>query len=141
MRRRRFPLSGGENAPIRDDFAASGAAGLIAQPDPVLGKNFSRREPVPTRRQCVIEPPCFLFPHMKAKHMTKLLFAIPLVLITSAAMAQQDRQKGHDACARDVSRHCRAQMQEGDQLVLACLKTNRAKISKGCQQMLASHGQ
>jgi hypothetical protein len=78
---------------------------------------------------------------MKAKHMTKLLFAISLVLITSAAMAQQDRQKGHDACARDVSRHCRAQMQEGDQLVLACLKTNRAKISKGCQQMLASHGQ
>jgi len=83
----------------------------------------------------------FLFPNMKAQHMTKLLFAIPLVLITSAAMAQQDRQKGKDACARDVSRHCRAQMQEGDQIVLACLKTNRAKISKGCQEMLASHGQ
>jgi Cysteine rich repeat len=81
---------------------------------------------------------------MKAQHMTKLLFAIPLVLIASAAVAQQapqDRQKGKDACARDVSRHCRAQMQEGDQIVLACLKTNRAKISKGCQDMLASHGQ
>jgi hypothetical protein len=80
---------------------------------------------------------------MKAQHMIKLLFAIPLVLIASAAVSQsaQDRDKGKDACARDVSRHCRAQMQEGDQLVLACLKTNRAKISKGCQQMLASHGQ
>jgi hypothetical protein len=80
---------------------------------------------------------------MKAQHMTKLLFAIPLILITSAAVAHapQDREKGKDACARDVSRHCRAQMQEGDQIVLACLKTNRAKISKGCQQMLASHGQ
>jgi hypothetical protein len=75
--------------------------------------------------------------------MTKLLFVIPLVLIASAAAAQtpQDRQKGHDACSRDASRYCRAQMQEGDQLVLACLKQNRAKISKGCQQMLASHGQ
>ena len=75
--------------------------------------------------------------------MTKILFAIPLVLITFAASAQtpQDRQKGHDACSRDVSRFCRAQMQDGDQLVLACLKQNRAKISKGCQQMLASHGQ
>jgi hypothetical protein len=63
--------------------------------------------------------------------------------MTSAASAQtpQDRQKGQDACSRDVSRYCRAQMQEGDQLVLACLKQNRAKISKGCQQMLASHGQ
>jgi hypothetical protein len=75
--------------------------------------------------------------------MTKILFVIPLVLSTSAASAQtpQDRQKGHDACSRDVSRYCRAQMQDGDQIVLACLKQNRAKISKGCQQMLASHGQ
>ncbi len=32
-------------------------------------------------------------------------------------------------------------MQEGDQIVLACLKQNRAKISKACQQMLASNGQ
>jgi hypothetical protein len=75
--------------------------------------------------------------------MSKILFVIPLVLITSAASAQQQqqRQRGHDACARDVSRHCRAQMQDGDQIVLACLKQNRARISKACQQMLASHGQ
>jgi hypothetical protein len=70
--------------------------------------------------------------------MKKILFAIPLVLMATAASAQQ---QGHDACARDVSRFCRAQMQEGDQVVLACLKQNRAKISKACQQMLASHGQ
>jgi hypothetical protein len=71
--------------------------------------------------------------------MTKILFVIPLVLIASAASAQQ--QQGHDACARDVSRFCRAQMQEGDQIVLACLKQNRTRISKPCQAMLASHGQ
>jgi cysteine rich repeat protein len=71
--------------------------------------------------------------------MTKILFVIPLVLIASAASAQQ--QQGHDACARDVSRFCRAQMQEGDQIVLACLKTNRTRISKACQAILASHGQ
>jgi len=70
--------------------------------------------------------------------MTKILFVIPLVLIASAASAQQP---GQDACARDVSRFCRAQMQEGDQVVLACLKTNRARISKACQAVLASHGQ
>ena len=71
--------------------------------------------------------------------MTKFLFAIPLILMASSASAQQ--KQGHDACARDVSRYCRAQMQDGDEIVLACLKQNRAKISKPCQQMLASHGQ
>jgi hypothetical protein len=70
--------------------------------------------------------------------MIRFLFAVPFVLIASAASAQQ---QGHDACARDVSRFCRAQMQDGDQIVLACLKQNRARISKACQQVLISHGQ
>ena len=69
--------------------------------------------------------------------MTRILFIIPFILMASAASAQQ----GHDACARDVSRFCRAQMNDGDQIVLACLKQNRARISKACQQMLTSHGQ
>ena len=73
--------------------------------------------------------------------MTSFLFVtplvLPLVLMASAASAQQ----GQDACARDVSRFCRAHMQDGDQVVLACLKQNRARISKACQQVLVSHGQ
>lgn len=76
--------------------------------------------------------------------MTRPLFAIllvlplvlPLVLMASAASAQQ----GRDACARDVSRFCRAQMNDGDQIVLACLQQNRARISKACQQTLATNG-
>ena len=68
--------------------------------------------------------------------MTRFLFVIPLVLMASAASAQQ----GHDACARDVSRFCRAQMNDGDMVVLACLQQNRARISKACQQVLTSHG-
>lgn len=71
--------------------------------------------------------------------MNKVLFVIPLILMTSHASAQ--KRVGQDACARDVSRFCRAQMQSGDQIILACLKQNRTKISKACQQMLASHGQ
>ena len=75
---------------------------------------------------------------VKATKMTRFLFVIPLVLMTSMASAQQ--QQGHDACARDVSRFCRAQMNDGDMVVLACLQQNRARISKGCQQTLAAHG-
>jgi hypothetical protein len=69
--------------------------------------------------------------------MTRFLFVIPLVLIASAASAQQ----GGDACARDASRFCRARLNDGDQVVLACLKQNRARLSRGCQDVLTRHGQ
>jgi hypothetical protein len=69
--------------------------------------------------------------------MARFLFIIPLVLMASAASAQQ----GRDACARDVSRYCRAQMSDGDQIVLACLRQNRARLSQACAKTLADHGQ
>lgn len=70
--------------------------------------------------------------------MTRFLFIIPLFLCASVAHAQQP---GHDACARDVSRFCRAVMNNGDGAVLACLKQNRTKLSKGCDKVLTEHGQ
>jgi hypothetical protein len=70
--------------------------------------------------------------------MVRFLFIIPFVLMASTASAQQ---QGHDACARDVSRFCRAQMNDGDQIVLACLKQNRARLSKACAKVLTDHGQ
>jgi hypothetical protein len=69
--------------------------------------------------------------------MTRILFVIPLLLLASGVSAQQ----GHDACARDVSRFCRAHMNEGDMVVLACLKQNRARLSKACEKVLTDHGQ
>ncbi len=69
--------------------------------------------------------------------MIRLLFAIPLVVLASSAFAQQ----GHDACARDVSRFCRSVMQQGDSVVLGCLKANRARLSKACDKVLTEHGQ
>ena len=75
--------------------------------------------------------------------MARFVLIVSLVLTgfwVSAASAQQ-QQPGHDACARDVARHCRAVMNDGDQAVLACLKQNRARISKGCDKVLIEHGQ
>jgi hypothetical protein len=68
-----------------------------------------------------------------------LLIIVPLVLMNTLASAQQ--QPGHDACARDVARHCRAVMSDGDQAVLACLKEHRARLSKPCEKVLTEHGQ
>ncbi len=69
--------------------------------------------------------------------MVRLLFVIALVLIASRASAQQE----HDACARDVVRHCRAVMNDGDSAVLACLQQHRTRISKACNKVLTEHGQ
>jgi hypothetical protein len=70
--------------------------------------------------------------------MTRLLFVAPFVVLASTASAQQ---QGHDACARDVSRFCRAYMNSGDSAVLACLQQNRARISRACDKVLREHGQ
>ena len=69
--------------------------------------------------------------------MARFFFIVPFVLLASAASAQQ----GQDACARDVSRFCRAHMNDGDQIVLACLKEHRARLSRACEKVLTDHGQ
>ena len=76
--------------------------------------------------------------------MARFLLIVPLVvtgfLVSAASAQQQQQQQGHDACARDVARHCRAVMNNGDDAVLACLQQNRARISKACNQVLVDHG-
>jgi hypothetical protein len=71
--------------------------------------------------------------------MARILFLIPFVLMASVASAQQ--RQGHDACVRDVSRFCRAHMNDGDQVVLACLKEHRPRLSRACEKVLTEHGQ
>ena len=70
--------------------------------------------------------------------LTLIAAFVPLVVfLASAASAQQ----GRDACARDVSRHCRKVMNDGDSAVLACLQQNRSRISKACEKVLTETGQ
>jgi hypothetical protein len=76
---------------------------------------------------------------MKAFKMTRFFLAVPFLLIASAASAQSGRPD--PGCARDVSRFCRALMDQGDMVVLGCLKQNRARLSKTCAKVLADHGQ
>ena len=65
------------------------------------------------------------------------------ISVSTGAIAQQrsgtpDEQK---ACSRDVQRHCRQVIDQGDLTILACLQQNRAKISRACDQVLRNHGQ
>jgi Cysteine rich repeat len=71
--------------------------------------------------------------------MIRFLFAVLLLLMPTGAFAQGAHE--NDACARDVSRFCRARMNDGDTAVLACLKEHRARLSKACEKVLTEHGQ
>ena len=79
-------------------------------------------------------------------------FFLALVLlslpVSTSAFAQQQQQQQRSgtpeeqvACSRDVQRHCRAVIDQGDFTILACLQQNRPKISPACDQVLKSHGQ
>ena len=81
--------------------------------------------------------------------MHKFFLALSLlsILLSSSAIAQQQpaQRSGtpeeQAACSRDVQRHCRAVIDQGDFTVLACLQQNRPKISKACDQVLKNHNQ
>jgi hypothetical protein len=76
--------------------------------------------------------------------MRKFLLALTLLSLSTMAFAQAQRSgtpEEQKACTRDVQRHCRHVIDQGDFTILACLKENRAKISEACDQVLKSHGQ
>jgi hypothetical protein len=79
--------------------------------------------------------------------MQKFVLALALLSLSfsTVAIAQPPERSGtpeeQAACSRDVQRHCRQVMDQGDFTVLACLQQNRPKISKACDQVLKNHGQ
>jgi Cysteine rich repeat len=86
----------------------------------------------------------FILPSgMKAVQMFRISYIFLLALMAAQvfAISAVSAQQGHDACARDVSRFCRAQMNEGDSVVLGCLKQHRARLSRACDKVLTDNGQ
>jgi hypothetical protein len=77
--------------------------------------------------------------------MRKYLLALALTSLafSTAGHAQDGRGTPEEqkACTRDVQKHCRAVIDQGDFTILACLKENRPKISAACNQVLKNHGQ
>jgi hypothetical protein len=80
--------------------------------------------------------------------MRKSILALILVSLSAAtaASAQPQPQRSgtpaeQAACSRDVQRHCRPVIDQGDFTILACLQEHRPKLSKACDQVLKDHGQ
>ena len=75
--------------------------------------------------------------------MFRILFVFLFLLVAAQVLLppQVSAQQGQDACVRDVSRFCRAHMNDGDQVVLGCLKQHRARLSRACAKVLTDNGQ
>ena len=69
------------------------------------------------------------------------LSLLPLLAMTATVSAQTAAERHNSACTRDVVRHCRAKMNDGDMVVLACLKEHRSKLIKAFATTLSEHGQ
>ena len=81
--------------------------------------------------------------------MSRFLLALALLSmsISTGAIAQplapqrSGTPEEQKACARDVQRHCRPVIDQGDFTILACLQQNRAKLTVACDKVLKDHGQ
>ena len=81
--------------------------------------------------------------------MRNLFLALTLfsISVTTGAIAQQQPQQRsgtpeeQKACSRDVERHCRPVIDQGDFTILACLQQNRPKLTAACAQVLKDHNQ
>jgi len=68
-----------------------------------------------------------------------LLGGLLLSVAQEPARAQESRSDEHRACAHDVSRHCRKQINDGDMAIFQCLQQNRERLSPLCRKVVDSH--
>jgi hypothetical protein len=78
--------------------------------------------------------------------MRKFLLVLSLLSVSAsspvfAEPAHSGTDEEQKACSRDVTRFCRKVMDQGDLVILSCLKENRPKITPACNKVLLSHGQ
>jgi hypothetical protein len=70
-------------------------------------------------------------------------FAILTVAILGASapsQAQEQRNRGNDACTADSARICKKLFGQGDMVILNCFQNNRTKLSGKCRQFLTQMG-
>jgi hypothetical protein len=80
---------------------------------------------------------------MRKFHLAVILLSLS---VSTAAFSEPQPQRSGTpeeqvACSRDVQRHCRPVIDQGDFTILACLQQHRPKLTTACNQVLKNHGQ
>jgi hypothetical protein len=71
---------------------------------------------------------------------TPVMAQLPLPFPPLPLPMPQGTPEERAACAPDVQRYCEAALPD-TMRVLACLQSNRSRISNACNRVLVSHGQ
>jgi hypothetical protein len=79
----------------------------------------------------------------ETNQLIKFLTATLIAFVPAFSMAQQGggTEQEREACSPDVKRYCAHFVDQGDLVVLGCLKENRPKLSSACNKVLVDHGQ
>lgn len=78
------------------------------------------------------------------RRIVALTVVLTVAAATSASAQGQGDAKERAACRPDVMRFCKQFVKDNNEdvvSILNCLESNRSRISKGCSDVLASHGQ
>ncbi|HEX9321647.1 MAG TPA: hypothetical protein VF913_05940 [Xanthobacteraceae bacterium] len=70
-----------------------------------------------------------------------LILALAVSTVSAAAFAYSGTDQEQTACRHDVVRHCRSVVNENQFVILACLQSNRPRLTVACRTVLESHGQ
>jgi hypothetical protein len=74
--------------------------------------------------------------------MLRFITVALLLGISSAAFGQQEgTDQEREACSPDVKRYCSKVIDQGELVILGCLKENHQKLSPACNKVLVDHGQ
>src|SRR5215831_1525380 len=78
-------------------------------------------------------------PEITMRYLTAVFILLSVTPSFSFAQSHMGTPQEQAACKRDASRFCRQQLND-DSAVQQCLQQNRARLSKACQKVFASHG-
>jgi hypothetical protein len=68
------------------------------------------------------------------------LLSAAILCGSAPSQAQDQRNRGNDACTADSAKICKKFFGQGDMVILNCFQNNRTKLSGNCRKFLTQMG-
>jgi len=68
------------------------------------------------------------------------VLSVAVLCVSAPGQAQDQRNRGNDACTADSAKLCKKFFGQGDMVILTCFQNNRTKLSGKCRTFLTQVG-